>query len=79
MPGMKKRLDSEEEKTDILEDTAIETNSNKTKRKKRWTEINIASTCCRTSLSYRKGKKENLCQPSKYLAKIAFKNIDVQS
>ena len=34
MPGMKKRLDSEEEKTDILEDTAIKTNSNKTKKKK---------------------------------------------
>ena len=35
MPGMKKRLDTEEEMTDILEDTAIETNSNKTKRGKK--------------------------------------------
>ena len=35
MPRMKKTLDTKEEKTDILEDTALETNSNKTKRGKK--------------------------------------------
>ena len=39
MPGMKNRLDTEEEKTDELEDTTIETVNNETHREKK-TKIN---------------------------------------
>lgn len=78
MPGMKKRLDTEEEMTDILEDTAIETNSNKTKRGKKMDRNKHSIYRLQDFFKVLKGKK-NLCQPSKYLAKIAFKNINVQS
>ena len=74
-----KRLDTEEEKTDIPEDTAIETNSNKTKRGKEMDRNKHSIYMLQDFFKVLKGKKKNLCQPSTYLAKIAFKNINVQS
>ena len=75
---MKKTLDTKEEKTDILEDTALETNSNKTKRGKKTDRNKHSVYMLQAFFKALKGKKK-ICQPSKYLAKIALKNIDVQS
>lgn len=60
MPRMKKTLDTKEEKTDILEDTALETNSNKTKRGKKTDRNKHSVYMLQAFFKALKGKKKNL-------------------
>ena len=64
MPGMKKRLDTEEEKTDIPEDTAIETNSNKTKRGKELDRNKHSIYMLQDFFKVLKGKKKISVNPA---------------